>query len=530
MDKKQYQLTFRLEKPRSVSAKRQARGEDVSEQILQADITFGRKRCRYYSGYRVKESQWDQEKQQMRRNNFTRKGVSASDVNARLAKIKVAAEQAFSELEHNGIEPTPQTVIEGIRRYLSEEKTERRTVADCYMELIEERRVELKESPQTAVWRYGTWKKHLTMYNHWIGYRKGAYFEDVTAAVLDGFERYLVGKGLSNSYVGKSMTDFNTFLNWAVKKGYCTNLAFRERKQLLSDGTKNEASVYALSEDELMAVINIVTASASLCRTRDVFVFCCFSGLRFGDAMGLRWSDIYDDGVDLVAEKTGQHIRIPLNNTLRKILARYKGVCQDGRVFPKISNQKFNDQLKKIGQLAGFNSEWVKTKKVGNTVVKTPMKKWECLSSHVARRTFVSYALSIGIPPEVIRSITGHSTSKMMQTYVKLSQGVKREFMERMDQNTSAEEDTRTKEPSTVYDLVESDTDIKSLGDMLGIPEQKKYLRQVEKEPLLAVLHLALYLWNTSGASAAARYIDLLSGDWLDTFYSEIARTRSWKK
>lgn len=224
---------------------------------------------------------------------------------------------------------------------------------------------------------YGTWKKHNTMLNHWISFRPNLYFDDITHELFDAFEKFLISKGLSNSYVSKSMVDFNTFFNWAVKKGYNPNLIFRDHKQQFSDGAKGSASVFALNEDELSSVASVETASKSIARTRDMFLFCCYTGLRYSDAVKLRWDDIFDDGIDVVAQKTHQHIRIPLNNTLRNILASYKGVCDDVLVFPKISNQKYNNLLKTLGQLAGLNGEWIKVTQIGNKVVKTPMKKWE---------------------------------------------------------------------------------------------------------------------------------------------------------
>lgn len=288
MNPYKFNVKFRLEK----------RANIVGEYPINADITFCGKRIFYFSGFSADPSQWNEKNQQMKRNNFTSVGISAADVNARLNKIRIAVEQTFDMMEHQAITPTPTAVRESVKKFLNEEKLIRRSIKECYTELVVERRKEIDEHPETSKWTYGNWKRHNTMLNHWSAFRPSLYFEDLSHEVLDAFERYLLSKGLSNRYVSKALVDFNTFLNWATEKGYNKNLTYRTRKQLFPDDTSADSGLFALDEKELQAIINVNTASKAITRTRDMFVFCCYTSLRYSDVIKLRWEDIFDDGID----------------------------------------------------------------------------------------------------------------------------------------------------------------------------------------------------------------------------------------
>ena len=106
-------------------------------------------------------------------------GVSASDINTRIAKVEVAIHKAFNQLELEGEEVSPAIIKEKIKGILNEEKSSRLTVAEVYQILIDEREKEIKETPATAQWSKGTLTKHKTMLRHLKEFRSGVYFEDI---------------------------------------------------------------------------------------------------------------------------------------------------------------------------------------------------------------------------------------------------------------------------------------------------------------------------------------------------------------
>jgi len=107
--------------------------------------------------------------------------------------------------------------------------------------------------------------------------------------------------------------------------------------------------------------------------------------------------------------------------------------------------------------------------------------KDELLTSHVARRTFVTMCLRKGMSPEDIRAVTGHTTTDMMMTYVKFDDESKREKMSILNE-------ARQQGCETVFDYGVSSEERRKLG----IPEQSAYLELFEGDTASVTAHLAL--------------------------------------
>jgi integrase len=140
------------------------------------------------------------------------------------------------------------------------------------------------------------------------------------------------------------------------------------------------------------------------------------------------WSNINGDIFDVVAKKTNHRQRFALANEALRILAKYPKAPdeEDPRIFPTISNQKYNSHLKEVGKLAGMTGDWITEKQSGRTKTREVRPKYELLTSHVARRTFVTMCLRKGMSPEDIRAVTGHTTADMIMKYVKFDDESKR--------------------------------------------------------------------------------------------------------
>ena len=485
MDKYKFGVRFRLEQRRENPKDKNSLLIETNLPI-NADITFCGKRFFYFTGCRIDASKWDKNLQVVKKNNFNARGESASEINARLRRICVAVESVFRRLEINNIPPTKINVRDELKKELNEESMSRKTLIEYYKMLVDIREKELKDTPNRAQWKQGTLTKHKTMIRHLEGYKRQLYFEDMTDITLSKFESYLIGKGLSNSYVHKSMKDIKTFLNWATQMGYNKILHYQNYQQKFKNETitENNTNLFALTSDELLILQRLDIKRQSIDRTRDMFLFCCSTGLRFSDARKLKWTDIAEDCIDVVTQKTNQHIRIPINKRIKSIIDKYSSFKLEF-VFPSISNQKYNDQLKELGKLAGFDEVWTKAIQRGNEVERISLPKYEFLSSHVARRTFVTDALRKGWQPEAIRAITGHTTSKMMMNYVKMDMETKKEFMGMLDVDDEQE---------SVFDFNITDEE----RITFGIPEKNEYLTIIDKKIDIATLHLA-FLFQSRG-------------------------------
>lgn len=241
---------------------------------------------------------------------------------------------------------------------------------------------------------------------------------------------------MKNSTIDKNIAFVRWFLKWADKNGYYKGRSHETFRVKLkgTDGNLNEL-VY-LSWDELMDLTNLEIPEnmPGVGRVRDVFCFCCFTSLRYSDVAKLRRTDIKDDYISVVAKKTSKLVSIELNKYSRAILHKYKDeVFLDDLALPVISNVKMNEALKKLGLLAGLKEPHRIIYFQGNKRCEEVYSKWELLTTHAGRRTFVIAALTLGIPSEVIMKWTGHSDFKAMKPYYKIVDKLKIQQMEKFN-------------------------------------------------------------------------------------------------
>ena len=165
-----------------------------------------------------------------------------------------------------------------------------------------------------------------------------------------------------------------------------------------------------------------------------MFVFCCFTGLRYSDVYNLRRSDVKGDHIEVTTVKTADTLSIDLNDVARGILDKYKEEPFPGdKVLPVISNQKMNDYLKELCELAGFNEPIRVTTYRGAERIDTVYPKYALIGTHQGRKSFICNALAAGIPVNVVMKWTGHSDYKAMKPYIDVADTIKAREMNKMN-------------------------------------------------------------------------------------------------
>ncbi len=101
--------------------------------------------------------------------------------------------------------------------------------------------------------------------------------------------------------------------------------------------------------------------------------------------------------------------------------------------MPVISNQKMNQYLKELGELAGIDEPISETHYQGSERKgeDKAIPKYKLLGSHAGRRTFICNALAMGIPAQTVMKWTGHSDYKAMKPYVDVADKDKKDAMEK---------------------------------------------------------------------------------------------------
>jgi site-specific recombinase XerD len=139
------------------------------------------------------------------------------------------------------------------------------------------------------------------------------------------------------------------------------------------------------------------------------FLFSCYTGLRYSDLKSLKTSSIKGNSVQINMHKTNILINIPLSQKALSLLHDKNETSTDS-VFQVYCNKVTNKILKRLG--VQYKIE----------------KKLTC---HVARHTFATISINLGIPIEVISKLLGHTNLKTTQVYAKIVDSVKEREMQK---------------------------------------------------------------------------------------------------
>ena len=170
-------------------------------------------------------------------------------------------------------------------------------------------------------------------------------------------------------------------------------------------------------------------------KTRDMFCFCCFTSLRYSDMQNLKWANVSEDSIAVVTKKTSDALIIDLNKYSKAILDKYRkrrGIEQ--KVFQDKSPQKMNIRLKEICKMCGIDTPIVVTEMYGSERKEIIVPKYELITTHCGRRTFISNAIIMGIPPNIVMKWTGHSDYKAMLPYIAIADEERKKSMGLFDQ------------------------------------------------------------------------------------------------
>lgn len=409
-----------------------------------------------YNGYRVdfqtgillNKDSWDNLRQRVLPNDSN--VTLANDLNDHLSKMQSNMIEVFREFELRKVIPTPTELRKAfnlhqvpqpnhddttqksstlsVPQVASEEsKIKKRNFWKCYDEFV-------KVNGKLNDWTPATFEKFSALRNHLSDFDKKLSFEKFDEEGIANLVDFLGKKGMKNSTINKQLGFLRWFLRWCYEKGYHHNHTFEYFKPKLKNAPKQ---VIFLTEKELEQLETLVIPQkyASLGVVRDVFLFCCYTGLRYSDVYNLTWEDIHHGKIEIVTIKTADRIQIEFNRKSQAIIDKYTDVhLPNKKVFPVISNQKMNKYLHELCKLAKIDTLIKSTHYEGNKRIDDVQPKYELVGTHCGRRTFICMALSKGIPPTVVMKWTGHSDYKAMKPYIDIADDVKSSYMKKFDQ------------------------------------------------------------------------------------------------
>ena len=399
-------------------------------------VNFASKRIEFTTGYRIDSAKWDADKQRVKNGCSNKLKQLASEINASLLEYYTEIQSIFKRFEVEDVMPTPKQIKEAfnaLHKPVSEEPKPKKEALPCDFFQVFDDFVE--DCGRQNNWTDSTFEKFAAVKNHLTNFREGLTFEFFDERGLNDYVGYLRDvKEMRNTTIGKQLSFLKWFLRWAFKKGVHQNNAYDSYKPKLKSTQKK---IIFLTWDELnrLREFKIPSNKQALERVRDVFLFQCFTGLRYSDVFNLRRSDIKGDHIEVTTVKTSDSLIIELNNHSKAILDKYKDVAfEDDKVLPVITNQKMNDYLKELAEMAGIDEPVRQTYYKGNERIDDVTPKYALLGTHAGRRTFICNALALGIPPQVVMKWTGHSDYKAMKPYIDIADDIKANAMSKFNQ------------------------------------------------------------------------------------------------
>lgn len=285
-------------------------------------------------------------------------------------------------------------------------------------------------------WTDSTFEKFSALKRHLQTFDPMLSFFTLSETKLQDYVDYLTRQEMKNTTIAKNLSFVRWFLRWAFNSGYYAGHLHETFKPKLKGTSGDSKEIIYLTQSEVKKLQDqtFTRSQSALERVRDVFLFCCFTGLRYSDAAKLKRADIKESHIDVVTKKTVDGLKIELNKHSRAILDKYASEKFPGdRALPIISNEKMNAHLKDLGKLCEIDTPTRIVYFQGNQRFEEVLPKWQLMTTHVARRTFVVTALQLGIPAEVIMRWTGHSRFEAMKPYIAIVDELKRISMSKFD-------------------------------------------------------------------------------------------------
>lgn len=233
-----------------------------------------------------------------------------------------------------------------------------------------------------------------------------------------------------NNTICALFNKLRAFYNWCNQQGITDNHPF-ERYNGITTEKYGTPFYLTLDERNLIADYDL-SAHPQLAIQRDIFIFQCLIGCRVSDLLKMTPENIINEAVEYIPHKTKDErpvvVRVPLNERAKSLIDKYKGADSKGKLFPFISAQKYNNDIKDIFRLCGITRLVTVLNPTTGKEEKKPIN--EVASSHMARRTFVGNLYKKVKDPNLVASLSGHAEgSKAFARYREIDDDIKKELV-----------------------------------------------------------------------------------------------------
>ncbi|MBS1599506.1 MAG: tyrosine-type recombinase/integrase [Bacteroidetes bacterium] len=392
----------------------------------------------YTFNQKIEVTNWNPDKQRVKSNKQT-DSTGDYSLNDLLDTLKNSCEKAYKEALKDGI-PEPKILkssLDKFRNKNDDKKVKKENTVELFelLDMFVNGKISNKgkSKSKNTLQNYATVRGHL---NEFEKIQKlSLTYESINLNFFDNYVHYLKNRSkyqtkikslfpdrknnpitdLGINSIAKDITVIKTVMGEAVDRNLTTNIQFKHKKFSV---TEEKTYHVALTEDEIIKLYKYdLSKKSNIEGVRDLFVFGCFTGMRYSDYSTIDAENIFERDGDLfirvIAEKTNEPVVIPCNPVVKAIFKKYE---KNLNWLPgTIASQTFNEYIKKACKEAGLIEK-------GRKFDEPKLELWECVASHTARRSMATNYTLEGVPARILMKITGHKTEKSFNNYIKISE------------------------------------------------------------------------------------------------------------
>ncbi|MCO7186094.1 site-specific integrase [Tenacibaculum sp. XPcli2-G] len=352
---------------------------------MRCRITYNKQRKDFSTGLFINPNYWDSKKQKL-----LNKAENYKIVNTQLSFINQKINEAFLLLQ---LQQNDFSVDDIYSQYKGENTRVEKTLLELYDIHNEQTKKLIGIDFKEVSWnRYVENKRKVEKFIKFKYKRNDIKLNKLDLKFIKDLEYYFKTElSLSQATINRSLQRLKKIIAFAIAENYLQVNPF-----ILYKPPKVKIRLVYLNQKELSKLEKYTFNQNRLQQVKDLFVFCCYTGLAYQEMTTLTKKHIkigFDNNkwIEMYRQKTNSKISVPILPKAEKILLKYNFN------FPKISNQRFNSYLKEIADILGIDKR---------------------LIHHVGRKTFATTVLlNNGVSMEVVSELLGHSRLQITQEH-----------------------------------------------------------------------------------------------------------------
>ena len=373
---------------------------------IAVNFAYDGKRLHTNAGIKIAPCDWDKGKQRVK---LTVK--RAGEVNRYLDLLEQKINDIYYKAKADGVLIDTHHILKELRK---DKNAERHSFFDEWEKYIAIIKCRLKASTVISM---------QISYRHFKNFMKGERidFNDIKPALMAKYAQYLLSLGHVNNTIHNNLKRLKTFLTYTKKLGLHDN-----DKYLQFSVPEKVGRIKFLEWDEVKILLDYKAETELEQKALDNFLFGCLTAMRFSDYHVLEKSAIveikFEGSPDTYYAAHVRHVKTD-NITVVPLLPEAMAIIERNRniegvfALPRLYGQQVNDTMKDIGKKAGLIGKLPVDIFRGNKRETTYQEKWQLLTTHLGRRTFISIAATKGIPINIVAAIAGQNPKTTMKHY-----------------------------------------------------------------------------------------------------------------